>query len=275
MPRWIEGIIHRDVLGQELATLVLLVGLLILRGAVRRALQRSQLPAEVRRRWFVSVRYIGVLLFILGVVMIWAAELRTAAISFVAIAAAIVLATKELIMCLSGTILRTTSRGAALGNRIELAGIRGDVIDFGILTTTLLEVGPGTLSHQRTGRAIVLPNSVWLNTPMINETFTSDYVLHNVTIPTKPTDGESWKEQEARLLRAAQAECAPFIDEARAQIERQGKEQGLDTPTVDPKVSLRVPEPGRLDLLLRFPAPTSTRGRVEQAILRRFFDVEV
>ncbi|MEK7269069.1 MAG: mechanosensitive ion channel protein MscS, partial [Nitrospirota bacterium] len=44
----------------------------------------------------------------------------------------------------------------------------------------------------------------------------------------------------------------------------------LDAPSVEPRVSLHVPEPGRLNLLLRIPTPAHRTSRVEQAILRRF-----
>ena len=65
------------------------------------------------------------LLLLFGAIAIWAQELRTLALSFVAIAAAIVVATKELLMCLSGTLLRSSSRNVSLGDRVEIAGVRG------------------------------------------------------------------------------------------------------------------------------------------------------
>jgi len=44
----------------------------------------------------------------------------------------------------------------------------------------------------------------------------------------------------------------------------------LDAPSVEPRVSIHLPEPGRVDLLLRIPSPAHRVSRVEQAILRRF-----
>ena len=46
-------------------------------------------------------------------------------------------------------------------HRVEVAGIRGDVIDTALFTTTLLEVGPGKVGHQRTGHAITGPLASW------------------------------------------------------------------------------------------------------------------
>ncbi|MCA9715946.1 MAG: mechanosensitive ion channel [Myxococcales bacterium] len=268
---WLESLQSNDALMQALLTVALAFVLLIARAAVGRALRRAQLPAELHRRWLVVARNSLLLLLLFGAIAIWAQELRTLALSFVAIAAAIVVATKELLMCLSGTLLRSSSRNVSLGDRVEIAGVRGDIIDLGVLTTTLLEIGPGARTHQRTGRAIVLPNSVWLSAPAINETFTSRYVLHTVTIPVKLAEHPDWERLEQRLLAAAEAECEEHLEAARDELTRQDERQGLTPTTIEPRVALHSPEPGRLDLVLRFPAPSARRGRVEQAILRRYF----
>lgn len=41
---------------------------------------------------------------------------------------------------------------------------------------------------------------------------------------------------------------------------------------VDARVSVRVVDPARIDLLLRLPAPVRHRHRVEQGVLARYLD---
>ena len=53
------------------------------------------------------------------------------------------------------------------------------------LTTTILEIGPEKLTHQHTGRAIVVPNSVFLDKHVVNESYTADFVLHVFRLPYK------------------------------------------------------------------------------------------
>jgi hypothetical protein len=53
-------------------------------------------------------------------------------------------------------------------------------------------------------------------------------------------------------------------------MERLENKHGLDSPTVAPRVTLQIPEPGKINLLLRIPTPARRIGRLEQAILRRF-----
>ena len=248
---------------------ILLTIALILRLVVIRAILHSgSLPAETKRRWVLTIRNAMAFLFITGLIFIWAHELSTFAVSLVAIAVAVVLATKELILCLSGTVLRAGTNAYTLGDRIEIAGTRGNVVDQNLLATTVLEIGPGHSSSQYTGRAVVFPNSLLLSHPVVNETYMKEYIVDVLTIPL--LSHEDWQHAEKILLQIAREECAPFMDEARLYMKQLEGKAWLDAPSVEPRVSLQLPEPGRINLLLRIPAPSHRTSRVEQAILRRF-----
>jgi small-conductance mechanosensitive channel len=236
--------------------------------AVRAILRSEALSVETRRRWVLTVRNALVLIFVTGLIFIWFHELSAFAVSLVAIAVALVLATKELILCLSGTVLRAGTNAYTLGDRIEIGGTRGNVIDQNLLATTVLEIGPGQTSSQYTGRAVIFPNSLLLSSPVINETYTKDFIVHSIRIPL--TVADDWQAAERLLLDIAKEECAPFIDEAQKHIKRLEDKAWLDAPSVQPRVSLQLPEPDRINLLLRIPSPAHRTSRLEQAILRRF-----
>jgi len=248
------------------ASAALLAAVLLLRTLARRWLRENQLPSdELRMRAHMRVGQVSILALILGLFVIWAPELRTLALSAVAVAAALVLATKELLMCASGALLRTTTGAFDVGDRIEIDGLRGDVIRYGLLTTTILEIGP---AQQRTGRAVVLPNSLLLSKPVVNETFTATFVLHTFAVPiAREAD---WQAAERSLQQAAQRICAEWLEPARRQMEALSREHGLAAPSVEPKVSIQVPDEKTLRLLVRVPTPHRQKGRVEQEILRAF-----
>jgi hypothetical protein len=60
------------------------------------------------------------------------------------------------------------------------------------------------------------------------------------------------------------------VDEARRYIDAVGGQKGLGPDSVEPSVTVEVTKPEDLALHVRFPAPTSLRGQVEQDILRHF-----
>lgn len=267
MMEWLQD--FEMILPVALHSLILLAVVLALRLIlVRAVLSRESLSVETRRRWAVSIRNALALVFIIGLIFIWAHQLSTFAVSLVAIAVALVLATKELILCISGTVLRIGVNAYSMGDRISIGGIRGNVVDQSLLATTVLETGPGHVSSQYTGRAVVFPNSLLMSSPLINETYMKEYIVHVMTIPL--TSNDDWQMAEKVLLEIARTECGPFIAEARLHMKQLEGKNWLDAPSVEPRVSLHVPEPGRLNLLLRIPTPAHRTSRVEQAILRRF-----
>jgi small-conductance mechanosensitive channel len=259
----------REVGPNLLAVLALLTVVVVLRFILLRTLvERESVPLDVRRRLVVQIRNVLGLVFVVGLFFIMANELRAFAVSLVAIAVAVVLATKELILCLSGTALRIGANAYTIGDRIEINGVRGNVIDQTFLATTILEIGPGHVTSQYSGRAIVFPNSLLLAHPLINETYMKDYIVHIMTIPLAVTD--DWPAAEKILLSVANEECRPFLDDAARHMKELEGKNWMDVPSVKPRVSIQIPEPGRINLLLRIPTPAHRTSRLEQVILRRF-----
>ena len=260
----------RTLVKNLVITAVLWTLTLVFRAVAVQALRgRGMSPAEVRRLMATS-RNVAFVVIAIGTATVWFEELKTLAFSLVAFAAAIVIATKELIMGAGGTFLRTSSRSFEIGDRIEINGVRGDVIDTTLFTTTLLEIGPGQVGHQQTGRSITLPNSLFLLQPVVNESYSDAFLLHTFHVPIAGT--ENWADAERDLLEAILAEQAPFSADARAHFERIAAERGIEPPNLDPRVLLSLETPDRLLLISRLAVPARKKGLVEQAIVRRFLD---
>jgi small-conductance mechanosensitive channel len=254
-----------------ISTALLLIGMLILRILSFRLIRRSIKSIESQRRWKVQIRNGLVLLFLLGFILIWGEELRTLALSVVAIAVAFVVATKELILCFTGSIFKTGARSFSIGDRIQIKDFRGDVIDQNLLATTILEIGPGKHTHQHTGRICVIPNSLFISEPIINENYTHEFVHHVFSIPLKRD--ENWKLIMTQLMESAMRHCQDFIFEAQKYMTEVNDQKGLDLPSVEPKISLHFPNANEVQLILRIPCPPNRRNQIEQSILRDIFEV--
>ena len=118
-----------------------------------------------------KIRDYGRILLIMFIFFLWFAKLQTVFISLLAVAAAIVIAFKEIIMCLTGGLLIRINNYFKLGDRIEVDGVRGFVIDKSLTATKILEIGPEKNSQQTTGNIISIPNSIVLNKSLTNSLF--------------------------------------------------------------------------------------------------------
>ncbi len=262
-------VIGSSVFFDLIKSVLLLLILLIVRMVVVRSIKRNQtLTIEAKRRWIVTFRNSMVLGLLVGLVVIWAHELEAFAVSLVALAATVVLATKELILCWSGAALRVGGGVYGVGDRIQLGLYRGVVLDHDAFSTKLLEIGPGQTSHLYTGRIVVFPNSLLFTNPLIKESPSQEYGLYVLSVPL--LSSENWQAAEHALLEAARMECAPFMDQMGRQMKLLEQRNLLEAPSPDPRITIQFPEAGRIHLVLRFPAPDRGRSRVEQAILRRY-----
>ena len=252
-----------------LKSLLLLGMVLAFRTVLVRSIAKNpHLTLEAKRRWVVAIRNTAALVFLTGLAFMWLNELQTFAVSLVAIAAALVLATKELILCWSGAALRVGGKVYSVGDRIQIGGYRGVVLDHDAFATKLLEIGPGVTSHLYTGRIVVFPNSLLFTNGLVKENPAQDHGLYIIHIPVKSE--ENWQAAEQALLNAAKAECAPFMEEVSRQMKLLEQRNLLEAPSPEPRITIQMLEPGRLDLVLRYPAPDRGRSRVEQAIIRRY-----
>lgn len=264
---WMQ--VDSSVVLDGLKSLILLVSVILIRTLVVRGIFRNQaLSMEAKRRWVVTTRNSMVFVIMIGLVVIWAHELQAFAVSIVALAAALVLATKELILCLSGAALRVGGKVYGVGDRIQIAGHRGVVLDHDMFATKLLEIGPGQSSHLYTGRVTVFPNSLLFTNALVKENPGQEYGLYTLVVPLR-SEGE-WQRAEQALLAAAKAECGPFMEEAVRQMKLLEQANLLEAPSPEPRITIQLPEPGKIQLVIRFPAPDRGRSRVEQAILRRY-----
>ncbi|MCP9461399.1 MAG: mechanosensitive ion channel [Nitrospira sp.] len=264
---WIQ--IDSSVVLDLLKSLLMLITLLITRALVVRWITRNAaLSMEAKRRWVVTTRNSLVFAFFIGLVTIWAHELQAFTVSLVALAVALVLATKELILCWIGAALRVGGKVYTVGDRVQIAGQRGVVLDHDIFTTKLLEIGPGQSAHLYTGRVIAFPNSLLFSNPLVKENPGLDYGLYTLVVPFKTDD--DWRRAEHLLMAAARAECEPYLEEAARQMKMLEQTNLLEVPSPEPRVTIQLTEPGKMQFVLRFPAPHRGRSRVEPAILRRF-----
>lgn len=248
-----------------ISTALLILAIIVFRMLIARFIRRNVSSPELRRRWLAQSRNGLFLILLLGIVSIWGEELRTLALSIVAIAVAFVVATKELILCVTGSILKTGAGSFNIGDRIQIKDFRGDVIDQNLLATTILEVGPGKITHQRTGRMTVIPNALFVSEPVINESYTHDYILHVFTVPFKRED--DWQGAQEAFLEAANRHCKPYLEEVRSHMKRLSEERGLDVPTVEPRVTIQLPTADEVHLIVRIPAKSGQRSYLEQAVM--------
>jgi hypothetical protein len=256
--------------GRMLVTLVVFVlGAAGLRAAQRYlGQQMDDAPGsrdKARRRYVWARNAIGAVC-ILAVCTIWASKLSGVALSLAAVAGAILIVSKEFLLCGLGYVFITFSRSFTVGDYIETGSTSGQVLDIDLFATTLLETGP---MHQFNGRRVSVPNASFFTQPVRNFSATGHYVLDTLKVAI-PFEFDL-REVEALALAAARSVCEPWHAEARAHMHRIENADFIFLPGAEP---LAIFEPGDAKqnyLTLRYACPARRRMNAKQEILKTFW----
>ena len=253
------------------ATFVTVVAIFILRHLVITWINhRKNISVGRRRKWTVNTNSTFSFVLIISVILIWSSELQTMAFSFVAIAAALAIATKEVLACFTGGLYKSSNNLFDVGDRIEVGGFRGDVIDRNLFSTTLLEIGPGSRTHQYTGRSVSIPNSFFLTQPVINESFLKNFVLHTFSIPLAAKC--DWKKAEGIIMEAAEEVCSHLYPTVEGHMKRFEERASIQPPRYHPRVHLRFLNYKSFEFIVRITVPANEKGQYEQEIVKRFMN---
>lgn len=247
------------------STIILVVLVVFARWLILKWLDKdTDLPQTIVIKWRQRLRYISLLFIGVALLIIWAPQLRTFAVSIVAVAAALVIAFKELITCLTGAIIRASVEGARIGGRITVNEVHGDVVANNILSTVMVEVND---FGQRTGRTVVMPNSAFLNQNVYTETLDENkYILMVVPIPMLRTD--DWQSVQAKLIQVGTTISEPYLREAKKRFAQFNRKFGLNVPGPEPKVLIDWNEPDKIILNLRMAVPVTEQNSMRQDIFR-------
>ena len=267
MQEWLNALpVSEEIIKSALMIVAIIAGRSILLSAHFRS--HPDLSIENKRRSLVVSRNITMLLLLFGLAMIWAAQIQTLALSMFAVAAAIVVATKELIMCLSGSILRSVTKQYSIGDYIEINGLRGRVVDINMLNTLMMQIGPNPLIGQLSGKTLSFPNSLLLSHPVRRDNILGDYVIHTVEIPV-PIHLDS-DEIIGRLKDVLDPLCEPYVPAIKQHLENVQTQKLFITPAAQPRVS-RVPHDDKVyNIIVRFASPVAKRLEIQQAVLDEF-----
>lgn len=250
-----------DLVASVLLIIVLLITRLIVDKIIR---LRTDLPAHIVRRWRTTSRNVLLFLLLLGLVLIWAPQLRTFALSLAAVAVAIVVATKEMILCVSASLMRASTRAFSVGDWIDVSGVRGEVVDHTLLATKIQEFEPN--SYHYTGRIAVVPNSVFFASPIRNLTVVRDYTFHGFAITTEANIDLPGLETEIAAI--VERHYGPHRDgatRANAQIERRS---GVDILDPESRIRFSTTELGKARTTISIFCPTRLAEALEDAITR-------
>lgn len=252
-------------------TLVTIVGVLILRRIVRRVITANVSNTDGAYRANKIVNYLATAVFIITVAFIWVDAFADLPTYLGLVSAGIAIALADVLKNMVGWVYILSRRPLNVGDRIEVNGYKGDVVDIRLFRFSLMELGNWVDAEQSTGRLIHVPNGVVFNTEVANYTEGFAYVWHE--IPVLVTFESDWKLAEQLMLEILERDAPDVHGAAGATIRATARRYSIRVGTLTPTVYLTVKDSGVL-LTARYLVEARTRrgreDRIWRAILEAF-----
>lgn len=248
-----------------IATLLLVLLALLLSYLWSRYLARGEISPQKRRLHLVWARNLIWFVVLLVIISVWASTIAGFALSLAAVAGALLIVSKELLMCVHGYLYVTLVQPFKVGDVIEFGQIRGRVIDIDMFATTLIETDG---SGQVTGSLVEFPNGMLLTAPLRNTSPTEGFTLQHVRIPVPADLMHDLDRVEQAALAAADQVTSDWREQAMAHFRKVSATLFIDFPSGKSKVSWDFSDPEHLVMVVRVACPVEQRSNVGQAVFR-------
>ncbi len=187
--------------------------------------------------------------------------------------AGLAFAMQEVIGAIAGWFNIVSGQVFRVGDRVEVGGVRGDVIDISPLRTKVMEIGSGTdeeswvRGRQYTGRIVAVSNKATFTDPVYNYSAVFEFIWEELTLPISYRD--DWHLAETVLLEEAAA--TSVAAEAESAVTEMVRRFPLAKTEVEPRVFIRATD-NYLELTARFVVPVRTARATKDQLTRRVLD---
>ncbi|MGC9356282.1 MAG: mechanosensitive ion channel family protein [Anaerolineae bacterium] len=256
--------------------IILSLVVLVLQFGVRRLLLHTVAPIVPRASPHLYqlrklVNYAFTFVVILVLAAIWLEHLGNLTLTLGLIGAGLTFALQEVIGSIAGWLTIITGQHFAIGDRIEVGGIRGDVVDIGVLRTTLMEIGNWLHADTSTGRLVTVSNAFIFKQPLFNYSRNLHFIWDEVQIPV--TYDSDWKGALEIMKEAVERHprYRELLPDAEGQYRRSRYNIALKQTPLEPRTFVQLTE-NWVELDLIYPVHTDIRRAFRSDVSRRILE---
>lgn len=236
---------------------------------LRRSLSRYIQDSDTSYRLRKLITFIGYLVIALFITIVFSDRLGQLTLVFGAVGAGVAFALQEVIASLAGWVAISLGQFYKPGDRVQLGGIIGDVIDISILRTTIMEIGAWVKADQYNGRIVRVANSFVFKEPVFNYSADFPFVWDEITVPVKY--GSDHRQARAILEQVAQEVVGEYIAQAQSTWQTMVHKYLIEDAKVEPMVTL-VTNDNWMEFTLRYVVDYKARRVKKDQLFTRTLD---
>lgn len=255
---------------KSLSTLLIILVLWLARSFLLKLVWKYREDVKEQYSWRKTSGYVAAFIGLLAIGRIWLEGFQSITTFLGLISAGIAIALKDIILNYSGWIFIILKQPFKLGDRIQVGGHCGDVIDISLFNFTLMEVATDPKPSQSTGRVLYLPNSMVWNSDIANSNEGFNFIWNEQVVTL--TFESNWKKAKEIFTDIVNQDSKDTSEKARKMIRQASRKYLIFYSYLTPIVYTNV-EPSGVTLTLRYLCNPKQRRVTEQRIWEAILDV--
>ncbi len=205
---------------------------------VRRLLKKRLPDNALRYKSQKGIEIIGYFLVVLITITYFTGNIKDFGLAIGLLTAGITITLQELILSIAGSFYIFFVRVYKPGDRIEINGIKGDVIDIDSIYTTMMEIGQWVSSDNYSGRIVKLSNAFVFKGPVYNYSQDFPFVWDEFNLPIRySSDIELAKEI---VVSVAQEKLSDYVTESLSKWKGVVDKYYIEDAQVNPSLAITM-----------------------------------
>lgn len=204
----------------------------------RRFLKKKLPDNTTRYKTQKGIEIIGYFLIVLMTVSYFTGSIKDLGLAIGLLTAGITITLQELILSIAGSFYIFFVRVYKPGDRIEINGIKGDVIDIDSIYTTMMEIGEWVSSDNYSGRIVKLSNAFVFKGPVYNYSQDFPFVWDEFNLPIRY--GSDLKLAKSIVISVAQEKLSGYVKKSISDWKAVVDKYYIEDAQVDPTLAITI-----------------------------------
>ncbi|MBT8110573.1 MAG: mechanosensitive ion channel family protein [Gammaproteobacteria bacterium] len=270
MEEVIKDWLFDPVVGKLIAAVLLVAVVFTIVRYSQRVLGRHVEDAQRRYRLRKLITFFGYVLAILLLSIVYSDKLSGLTVLLGVLGAGVAFALQEIVVSVAGWISLSVGRMYDVGDRVQLSGIKGDVIDIGVLRTTLMECGGWIAGDQYSGRIVRIGNSSIFKEPVFNYSSDFPFLWDEITVPIR--FGSDYEAARASFLQVLKDLTGEHASRLEGDWRRMTDKYLIENAQLQPMVTLKITD-NWVEFVLRYVVDYKKRRSTKDRISSRILEV--
>ncbi|WP_367770567.1 mechanosensitive ion channel family protein [Flavobacterium sp. WC2421] len=180
--------------------------------------------------------FVGYLITIIFLTVVFSDKLGGFTVALGVAGAGIAFALQEVIASFAGWLAIMFGGFYNTGDRVQLGGIKGDVMDIGVLRTTIMETGQWVDGDLYNGRIVLIANSYVFKEPVFNYSGDFPFLWDEIKIPIQY--GSNYDKAQEIILNVGIEVAGDLTNTSKEKWKKLQNKYRLEDAQTEPMISL-------------------------------------